>query len=233
LALKVSLFHESRLPAAVTLKLFKRFGGRVKHFNEAQWADFARNLLPSGERTAMQEHLDSGCKECADELRLWQEVSTFAKDEFAVTPPEGAVRIAKSHFAATPQTPGRVRLVFDSLLQPAMEGVRGAAAARQFLFETDKFYIDLRLDVQTERLMLVGQIMNRSEAKLGVQDLPVHLHKGKLLLADTGTNQFGEFQFEVDASAELSISISAGSEDPIFLPLYGIYGKPLKPGGTA
>ena len=114
-----------------------------------------------------------------------------------------------------------------------MAGTRGSIAARQFLFETDELYIDLRLDSQAERLSLVGQIMDRARTKQAVQDLPIHLHKGTLQLVGTKTNQFGEFQLEFDASSDLYISVGVNEEQPIFLPLYGIHSKPLNPSGRA
>lgn len=205
----------------------------MKHYNEAQLADLARNLTPAVERAAMQDHVN-GCIQCAPQLSMWQEVVVFAKEEAQFTPSGDTVRIAKGNFWVKPQeAKSTARLVFDSLLQPATAGTRGAVSARQFLFETDELYIDLRLDSQAERLSLVGQIMDRSQTKQAIQDLSIHLHKGKQQLADTKTNQFGEFQFEFEASSDLSISIGAGPEDSIFLPLYGIHGKTLSPTGRA
>jgi hypothetical protein len=56
------------------------------------------------------------------------------------------VRIAKTQFAALAVLGNqRVRLVFDSFLQPSEAAVRGSVSARQFLFETDELYVDLRL----------------------------------------------------------------------------------------
>jgi hypothetical protein len=202
----------------------------VKHLNEAQSADLARNLTSAVERAAIQDHVNSGCTKCAAELTMWQQVVVFAKEEVRFAPSEDTVRVAKGNFWVKPkEAKSTARLVFDSLLQPATAGTRGAVSARQFLFETDELYIDLRLDAQAERLSLVGQIMDRSQSKQAVQDLSIHLHKGKLQLADTKTNQFGEFQFEFEASSDLSISIGASPDDFIFLPLYGIHGKTLSP----
>src|SRR2546430_2100205 len=108
-------------------------------------------------RTNMQRHIDGGCPKCSQELQTWQTVFSLAKVEAGLTPPDDVVRVAKSQLAAYARlTDSRIRFVFDSLLQPAMAGARGSVAARQFLFETDELYIDLRLDGQAERLFLVG-----------------------------------------------------------------------------
>jgi len=116
-----------------------------------------------------------------------------------------------------------VRLVFDSFLQPSEAGIRGSASARQFLFETDELYVDLRLDPQAERVSLVGQIMDRTRATQAVQGLPIHLQQGLLQLKATNTNQFGEFQFEFDAGTDFYISIVRNEKPTIVLPLYGTY----------
>ena len=206
----------------------------MTHFNEAQWADFARGLISGSMQTKMQEHLDSGCKSCGDTLRIWQNTLALSKEETNHTPPEDIVRVAKSQFIATTSlASGRIRLLFDSFLEPAATGVRGAISARQFLFETDELYIDLRVNPQAERLFLIGQIMDRAQTKQAVQDLPIFLHKGTAQVTGTKTNQFGEFQLEFDASADLCISIGLDKEQPIFLPLYGIYSKPLNTRGSA
>lgn len=206
----------------------------MKHFSEADWADFARNLVTPTMRKSMEEHLESGCKECGGMLRTWQSVVALARDERNFFPPEDSVRVSKSQFAAVSGlASGRVRLLFDSLLQPAAAGVRGSVSARQFLFETDDLYIDLRLAPQAERLSLVGQIMDRAQTRQAVQGLAVHVHQGESRLTGTNTNQYGEFQLEFDAGADLFVSIGRGQEQPIVLPLYGITTKPLDTRGNA
>ncbi|MBS1852344.1 MAG: hypothetical protein JST79_15670 [Acidobacteria bacterium] len=193
----------------------------MKHFNETQWADFARKLAPPAKQAAMQAHLQAGCPSCAAILQTWESVVALAKEERDLSPPEDAVRMVKSQFAvASALAEERVRLVFDSFLQPATAGVRGAFSARQYLFETDELYIDLRLDSQAERMRLVGQIMERATTSPSVQDLPIHLHQGTLPLSKTRTNQFGEFQMEFEPGMGLRLSILLNEGHPIVLPLY-------------
>src|SRR5271155_3320337 len=99
----------------------------------------------------MQEHIDDGCKKCAASLQMWRGVLEVARDEITFTPPADVVRVVKSQFAALiPQASHGVRLVFDSQLQPVTAGVRGSASARQFLYETDDYYIDLRVEPRRE-----------------------------------------------------------------------------------
>jgi len=173
---------------------------------------------------AMQRHIDSGCEKCSDTLRVWQGVLSVAAGESVLNPPADTVRVVKSQFAVTsPTASSGVRLVFDSLLQPLTAGVRGSVAARQFLYETDEYYIDLRLEPRAEdRACLVGQMLNRLGADRAVQKVPIRLREGKLSLAQTSTNEFGEFQLEFEPRNSLCISISRDPAGEIILPLYGI-----------
>jgi hypothetical protein len=196
----------------------------VKHFSEADWADFVRNLAPPKARVAMQQHLQDGCKVCQKTVEVWQGVVTFAANESRLSPPADSVRVAKSQFAAAmPQASRGVRLVFDSMLQPATAGIRGALAARQFLFETDDYYIDLRLEPRSaeNRAYLVGQVLNRT-GKRAAEALRVRLHQRKQSIAETATNQLGEFQLEFQATGEMYLAISHPDQDVIVLPLHGV-----------
>ena len=206
----------------------------MKHFGEAQWADFVRNLMSAKERMAMQQHIDDGCQKCSDTLRIWQSVSSVTAGEKAFAPPEDAVRVVKSQFAAIqPASSSGVRLVFDSMLQPLTAGTRGSTAARQFLYETDEYYIDLRLEPRapTDNASLIGQILNRATADRNAPGLAVRLQEGTRLIAHTSTNEFGEFQLEFKAGNNLCVLISRGEAPEIVLPLYGIQVKSMKQQG--
>jgi hypothetical protein len=200
----------------------------VKHFSEASWADFARNQVASSTKMTMQQHIDEGCKQCADTLSTWQSVYSITQAERILTPPSDVVRVVKSQFAVVaPEKSLGFRLLFDSSLEPVPAGMRGSVAARQFLYETDEYYIDLRVEPHREahQAALVGQVVNR-RSKQGAPGLAVLLQDGKRPIAETSTNQFGEFQFEFDATNSLSIAVERDKSDAIVLPLYGIQGKP-------
>ena len=54
----------------------------MRHFGVEQWADFSRGIDTQNERrTAIVQHLDSGCPECTDSRQLWQSVASKARDE--------------------------------------------------------------------------------------------------------------------------------------------------------
>jgi len=203
----------------------------MKHFSEASWADFVRNQVSADTRMTMQEHIDDGCKRCKTTLQIWLGLLAIAEKEVSFTPPADAVRVVKSQFASiTPQEGYGVRLVFDSMLQPVTAGLRGSVAARQFLYETDEYYIDLRLEPRNaeDRACLVGQVLNRTGEERAAQGVAVRLQEGTLPIAQTSTNRFGEFQLEFSASTGLCVSIGRDKENQIVLPLYGVQIKPVE-----
>jgi len=180
---------------------------------------------------AMQQHIDRGCKKCSATLQTWQGVLSIAAGERVLSPPADAVRVVKSQFAAVgPAASSGVRLVFDSLLQPLTAGTRGSVAARQFLYETDEYYVDLRLEPPTEgnRACLIGQVLNRAGADRSAPGLAVRLQEGAQPIAHTSTNEFGEFQLEFAGGNSLCVSISRDKSPEIVLPLYGVHVKSLE-----
>jgi hypothetical protein len=204
----------------------------VKHFSDESWADFARNLVTPSVKTTMQRHIDDGCKKCEATLLIWQGVASVAKAESSYVPPDDTLRVAKSQFGGVAgglKTSLPVRLVFDSSLQPVAAGLRGTVSSRQFLYEADDYVIDLRLEPQREldRISLVGQVLNRAKTHRAAQGVLVRLLKGVLPVANTATNDFGEFQLEFDAGHDLSIAIGMDEEKVIVLPLHGVQHKPL------
>jgi hypothetical protein len=201
----------------------------VKHFSEASWADFVRNLVSPNIKTAMRQHIDDGCKKCAATLQLWQSVLSIAAQERSFTPPADTVRVVKSQFAAVaPEVSRGVRLLFDSRLAPITAGIRGAVAAQQFLYETEDYCIDLRVHPGHEAgVYLVGQVLNRTGIERTSQGLTVRLQEGKRPIAETSTNQFGEFQLEFNSSSDkLCVSVNRDKSNEVVLPLYGIQGTP-------
>jgi len=199
----------------------------VRHFSDERWADLARNLVPAKEKAVMEQHLNTGCEKCTAAFRTWQNVCSVAQGEVEFTPPADAIRLAKSRFV--PAASRDVRLVFDSMLQPATAGIRGALTARQFLYETDDYYIDLRFEprAETERACLVGQLLRRSGPDRVAQGVAIRLQDGKSAVAQTSTNEFGEFLLEFEAANSMSVSIGHDEMNEIILPLYGIQAKSM------
>jgi hypothetical protein len=167
----------------------------------------------------MQEHADK-CPACSSTLRLWRQVLELARNETSVTPPDDVIHLVKAQLlaASTPEKE-RLRLVFDSILHPSIAGVRGSPSGRQLLFETDEYYIDLRLESRAGRTRLVGQILSRRDDKRAADSTTIQLLSEKVPVASTTVNSSGEFQLEFDAKPALSVLIIGGESEAILLPL--------------
>jgi len=204
----------------------------VKHFSDSEWADFARNAVAPAKKTTMQTHINHDCKKCSATLALWEGVRSITRQESAFLPPEGIVRIVKTQFLAmTPEPKTGLCLLFDSDLQPLAAGIRGSSvSARQLLYETDDFYIDLRVERhrEAERASLVGQVLHRVGEARSTEGVVVSLKKGTLPLAETTANRFGEFQLDFDPANGLCIAIRGSKHDEIILPLYGMHTEPVE-----
>ena len=203
----------------------------MKHFSDDEWADFTRNVGSVSEKMSMQQHIDAGCHKCSGLLEVWRGVLAIAEKENALTPPSDILRVVKSQFAVMLTKANRgFRLVFDSAMQPLAAGIRGSVSARQFLYETDDYYIDLRLEPRREadRACVVGQILTRKGVDRAAAGVVVQIKKGQLQIAETMANRFGEFQLEFDGALDLHISIGGNEDNEIVLPLHGIHGKTLE-----
>ena len=176
-------------------------------------------------KTAMHQHIKDGCRKCQTALQVWQGVLSIARAESSITPPDDLVRVVKSQFVSDAAAGKHgFRLLFDSSLQPASAGIRGSVTARQFLFETDDYYIDVRLEPTrgSKSACLVGQVMNRNAGARAPQEMKVRLRQGLRPMAETATNRFGEFQLEFEADQNLSLALGDSEENEIILPLYGV-----------
>jgi hypothetical protein len=188
----------------------------MKHFGILQWADFARGVTPEGDRVEMREHLESGCAECRDTYAFCDAFARISRKMADQPAPEAAARLAKSIFPARPtQIPRRgfripVELVFDSFLAPCPAGLRSSwQVGWQALYRAGDCSLDVRIepDLRSSRAALIGQILNHASPELRMSDVPVCLKSGSRVVAETTSNQFGEFQLEYDQQRRLQLCV--------------------------
>lgn|GEM_PF-240095 len=190
----------------------------MRHFSLEEWADFARDIVKGEQKTSMQTHLESGCNPCARVLGTWARVHEAATREKTYQPPESAVRTVKGLGAIhIPAKTSLARLLFDSSSNPIAAGVRSASTvARQLLYGVGAYRIDLRMEPQmdTDKVSLVGQILNSADPAKHAAAIPVVLLKGRKILAESHTNGFGEFhlQCDLEGSLQLRLTLPHGSE---------------------
>ena len=213
----------------------------MRHFSIEDWADFARNVAGANKKEAMQSHLDDGCKKCAQAFGLWRRVSEVAArqatQQDAHQLPGSALRQVKGLFALhtsrNPRPAGRaiVELLFDSFSSPLLAGVRSAGISpRQLLFGAGDYRLDMRFEPQddSEKVLLVGQILNSSAPENAPVAVPVTLLKGRKVLAKSATNTFGEFQMSCGLEPGLQLTVRLPGEEMLRITLVEPTGAELQ-----
>lgn len=207
----------------------------MQHFGLEEWVDFARDLVDAKNKTAMQGHLESGCRDCAKTLQMWKRVHEITRRDSMYEPPEGSVRFVKGAYALNgPQKANRAKptmaqLLFDSFANPLPAAVRSSGAAvRQLLYGTDMYQVDVRIEPMedSERAFLTGQILASKEPNQNLDKVPVVAAKGREILAKSVTNPFGEFQMEGDLNSSLQLQFRLSNGTDLCIPLLEPTDKP-------
>lgn len=196
----------------------------MKHFSLTEWADFAREVVDSDRKEAMQAHLDGCCKQCSEVLGTWVRVREVAGRERSYEPPEGTTRTAKSLLAihGRPRKASVVKLLFDSFQNPVTAGVRSTATTtRQMLYGVGTYRIDLRMEPQmdSDKVSLVGQVLNAADPVKAGSQATVTLLRGRKVLAHSQTNALGEFQLECSLEGQLQLLFALPRARDIRIPL--------------
>jgi len=213
----------------------------MEHFHQQVWADFVRGVStrqakigPSQDRDLRRElesHLESGCEPCTASFGVWKQVYGLATRESAYTPPDDVVRMTKLEFTAQSQQAAEAcdaGLVFDTLSQPALGGVRSsAAAARQMVYESDGFTVDLRFERTSPKTVhLFGQVLDADRSRSVLAICPVMLcGQNGTLLAEGRTNYLGEFDLQFEAQDHLKLSIWVSGSKMIRIALSNLHPK--------
>ncbi len=199
----------------------------MEHFSEQPWADFVRGVSRPETSRDMSAHLAKGCSSCKMAHDAWSRVRRFATDEGSYTPPENLVRLAKLGFAAYLPQPAQTwtlaSLVFDSIAQPLMAGVRsGALNFWQVIYEAEGLTVDLRFGHRTpsKAIHLVGQVFDKQAVQALQSNANIELSTDQeQLLATATVNALGEFYIEFETNANLWLSVKAAGRNPVRIPL--------------
>ncbi|PYU66150.1 MAG: hypothetical protein DMG56_01110 [Acidobacteria bacterium] len=211
----------------------------MEHFATEKWIDFVNQAVDTNEKQLMERHLQQGCKRCRKTVSLWQKVRQSAASEANYQPPEHAVRLARAAFAEAGlagQRKGagsRIKLLFDSFLQPAFEGARSAGAgSRQMLYRADPFQIDVQVESKNggNRIVVTGQLLNLSSPGIIGQDARIALSNMRGQVVNAVTNQFGEFSGEIENSGDLQMTFASPGSPPIVISLRDALGGSLSGG---
>jgi hypothetical protein len=206
----------------------------MEHFSVEKWIDFVNQAVTTNERQQMDKHLSLGCGPCQETVSLWQRVRSSAAAEGNYRPPESAVRIAKAAYASaglfTPKKGpnSKVRLLFDSFLQPLLAGVRSSGTGtRQMLYRADPYQIDVQLELKPggNRVLVTGQLLNLNNPKVIATGTRILMSNLQGDVAHTVTNEFGEFSGEVKNSGDVQLTFATPSGEPIVISLREALGR--------
>jgi hypothetical protein len=188
-----------------------------EHFREEDWLDFARDVGDPGRRARVAQHLERGCSQCEQTLRLWAAVLSVADQASQPGPPEFVLDRMKERFPLRRAKKLRERLaeqaalVFDSFRQPMLAGMRASAGlpARHLLYKAGRYTIKLQVEpgAGEERLSIVGQILDDLDPSEAMRDIVVLAMRGSKTLDRTVTNPLGEFHLEPQARGKLQLAV--------------------------
>jgi hypothetical protein len=206
----------------------------MKHFTTEDGIDFVSQVVPASRRLAMEKHLQDGCKRCAKTVLRWQRLRQWAAAEASYQPPQEAVRIVHAAFAGSEWAVQRkpasslVEVLFDSFLQPAMEGVRSAGSGtRQMLYRADPFQINLQIKVQRgdRNVVVTGQLLRLQHPEIVGRDVPIMVSNLRGRVVQAITNQFGEFHAEIENSGDLELVFHGEQDKPVVISLRDALGQ--------
>ena len=215
--------------AVIWAKLKNRLRGiGMRHYSLEKWIDFARNVIREDEKVKMQSHLETGCAQCSKELGMWQRLQQVARREPAYTPSVGAVRTVNASFIN--RSIGRsshaksqlASLLFDSFRGPLLAGVRSSgSASQQLLYGVGDYRIDVRIEPQmdSEKVILIGQVLNSANPDERLSAMPIILLKGRKILAESVTSEFGEFQIESELQGGIRLVVTLSNQQEVALQL--------------
>ena len=200
----------------------------MKHYTIDRWVDFTRGLLTREQRALMQDHLHAGCQKCRQLSEFTTKIAEMCTSLAMDPVPESTVRLARAIFPVRvhdqPKRGSRlpIELIFDSFLLPSAVGLRATwQLGWQGMYRAGDCSVDLRIEpeLHSTRAALIGQITNRVLPELEMGNLPVCLRSGKLVVAETLSNRFGEFQMEYAQRPQLRLCINLRDSKSIQVPL--------------
>jgi hypothetical protein len=197
----------------------------MTHFRTEQWIDFVNEVVSAETKREMDRHLAQGCKSCNHTVSLWRKVRTAAIAGRNYQPTAEALRIAKSMFVSSSLASGRKQrctwadVLFDSFLQPALEGTRSAAAgSRQMLYRADPYQIDLQIEMGAgHTLVITGQVLDLRQPGLSGHDVLVVISNLRGQVLRITTNQSGEFRSEIPDSGYLELVFPGLTDKPVII----------------
>lgn len=209
----------------------------MSHFSDEIWADWARGIASADAGAEIRDHLASGCVGCSSSLATWEGVAELARREPDYEPPESVLRRAVALFeqyaptrpAVLERSTKLAELVFDSFDNPLPAGIRSLErATRHVSYKAGSYFVDVRIEEAGTSgwASVIGQLMHHPDASaLSLEGLSVVVTAGRAMVAETTTNRFGEFAFEMETHRDNHLAIGVGDEFAVVVPLTGRRGQ--------
>ena len=200
----------------------------MKHYAIDEWVDFTRGMVAADDAAQMLAHLRSGCIDCGRLSEFTSKLSMTCTGLASAQVPEASLRLARAIFPVRMQDrPKRgnrlpIEMIFDSFLVPSAAGLRSTwQVGWQGLYRAGDCSVDLRIEpeLKSTRAAVIGQITSHVQPAVEMGDLPVCLRAGKVVVAETRSNRFGEFQMEYDQQTQLKLCIYLRDSKSIQVPL--------------
>ena len=161
-----------------------------------------RGTMDAGPKSAVQAHMSSGCRTCAENHRwLTETLAATAEDDsfdFSVETIAWSVAQFKAASASAPtKMQILARLVFDNLLPSRPIEVRSMAApavSRQMLYQAAGYEVDLRVEQfeSSNAILVLGQIVSTAKKPNELAGLSVEMTR-------SGSGQQDKKRTETDA----------------------------------
>ena len=174
--------------------------------------DFVEKRLSDEQRAFWQKHLEI-CNDCTQEVGRWRQLEIDLSRSHLKSASDQELQNALRVYPPRPDGGGsKIRsvlasLVFDSFMQPAMAGARGASVAgRQLVMRAEEFDIHVKIWGEREHKQMLGQLLPRSGRDF-VHSARFHLLRNGERIETTAVDDMGEFHFTDVPEGDLSLQV--------------------------
>lgn len=199
----------------------------MMHFRLSQLVDYGRGLTTEPEWVHIDTHLAEGCRDCSALVSFFRDLAETCADGAREVPPL-SVTMAKAIFSGKHRKPAdrsqlvpslnsiMARLIRDSFAAenfglPLAAGVRSVQPlSRELMFEALPFrlFVKVEPDRDSTRLTLVGQVSDERAPSEPCRGVPVVLQAGRRVVAETVSNEFGEFYVDCPPQKGLRLRVT-------------------------
>ncbi|MBI4471791.1 MAG: hypothetical protein HY646_03920 [Acidobacteria bacterium] len=173
--------------------------------------DLLEGRLAKDQEIFWKQHLEV-CKDCAQDVGRWRQLEVDLKQSHLKNASDQDLQKAAHIFPRRPDEGGSTvrsvlaHVIFDSFLQPALAGARGAPSARQLVMSVEEFDIHIKIWGEQGRREMLGQLLPRNSTGF-CQFARFHILRNGEKLDSTSSGETGEFHFEYLPEGDLSLQI--------------------------